>query len=299
MVHAQHFLQRALGDEPSAARTRAGADVEDVVGGADGVLVVLDDDDAIAQVAQLAHRGDEPVVVALVQADARLVEHVEHARQPGADLRGEPDALRFAAGERAAFAVEVEVAQAHFDEEPQPRGHFPDDLGGNLALGVRKFQLANERVRLADGQAAEITDVERAVGGGMRDAGCGMVIVRLGFQRNREDFRPQPRSPARRAGLGTHERLEPVFGQFALGGVEQVLHLGDQPIERLLQRGLLLLPSAFCLLPSTFSVAVPSRISTGSSPVPWKSACRNFSGNSANGRSIGASNPVASPRNTA
>ena len=41
----------------------------------------------------------EPVVVALVEADRRLVEHVEHADQPRADLGGQPDALRLAAGE--------------------------------------------------------------------------------------------------------------------------------------------------------------------------------------------------------
>jgi hypothetical protein len=49
------------------------------------------------------HEGlDQPAVVALVQPDRRLVEHVQHAREPGADLRREADALRLAAGERPA-----------------------------------------------------------------------------------------------------------------------------------------------------------------------------------------------------
>ena len=99
----------------------AGAEIEDVIRGADGVFVVLDDDDGIAEIAQPAERADEPVVVALVQADARLIEHVEAAREAGADLRREPDALRFAAAERAAFAIERKVAEADFDEEAQPR----------------------------------------------------------------------------------------------------------------------------------------------------------------------------------
>ena len=213
MVHPKHFLQRTLGDEPPAARTRTGADVENVIGGADGVLVVFDDDDAVAQVAQLAHGRDEPVVIALVEADARFVEHVEHARQPGADLRGEPDALRLAAGERAAFAVEIEVAQADFHEEPQPRRHLADDLCGDLAQGVAQFQLTDERVRLADGQVAEIPDVKRRM----------RIPAARRFERDGQDFRSQPRPTARRAGLRAHERLEPVLGQFALGGVEQVL----------------------------------------------------------------------------
>ncbi len=78
----------------AAVDAGAGADVDDVVGGQDRVLVVLDDDHGVAEVAQVPQRGEQAVVVALVQADGRLVEHVEHAGQAGADLRGEPDALR-------------------------------------------------------------------------------------------------------------------------------------------------------------------------------------------------------------
>jgi hypothetical protein len=48
----------------------------------------------------MLQRPEQPVVVALVQADRRFVEHVHHAGQPGADLRGEPDPLRLAAGQR-------------------------------------------------------------------------------------------------------------------------------------------------------------------------------------------------------
>ena len=39
---------------------------------------MLDDDDGVAQVAELFQRLDEALVVALVQADAWLVEDVEH-----------------------------------------------------------------------------------------------------------------------------------------------------------------------------------------------------------------------------
>ena len=49
-------------------------------------------------------RFEQPRVVALVQADRRLVEHVEHAGEARADLRGQPDALALAAGQRAGAA---------------------------------------------------------------------------------------------------------------------------------------------------------------------------------------------------
>src|SRR3954453_1400161 len=49
-------------------------DVDDPVGGMDRLLVVLDDDEGVAEVAQPHERLDEAAVVALVQADRRLVE---------------------------------------------------------------------------------------------------------------------------------------------------------------------------------------------------------------------------------
>ena len=94
-------------DDLAAVLPRARPDVDDVVGDADRLLVVLDDDHGVAEVAQPHQRVDEALVVALVQADRRLVEHVEHADEPAADLRREPDALRLAAGERARRAVEA------------------------------------------------------------------------------------------------------------------------------------------------------------------------------------------------
>jgi hypothetical protein len=70
----------------AAVLPRAGPDVDDVVGHRDRVLVVLDDDDGVAEVPQAGERVDETAVVALVQPDGGLVEHVEHADQTRADL---------------------------------------------------------------------------------------------------------------------------------------------------------------------------------------------------------------------
>ena len=100
-LRLQQVLERARHDDLAAVLARAGPDVDDVVGDPDRLLVVLDDDHGVAEVAQPHHRVDQPLVVALVQADRRFVEHVEHADEPAADLRREPDALRLAARERA------------------------------------------------------------------------------------------------------------------------------------------------------------------------------------------------------
>jgi hypothetical protein len=80
------LLRRAFGDHPAAVLAGAGAHVDHVVGHADGVFVVLDDDHRVADVAQAAQGFEQAVVVALVQADGGLVEHVHHAGEAGADL---------------------------------------------------------------------------------------------------------------------------------------------------------------------------------------------------------------------
>ena len=86
--------------------TGAGADVDHVVGGEDGVLVVLDDDDGVAEVAQPFQAVQQAIVVARMQSNARLVENVEHADQTAADLSREANPLRLAAAERGGGAVE-------------------------------------------------------------------------------------------------------------------------------------------------------------------------------------------------
>ena len=93
--------RRSPGDDLAAMYAGAGADVDDIIGGPDRVLVVLDHDHRIAEPAQAAQRVEEPRIVALVEADRRLVEHIEHAGEAGADLRSEPDALALAARQRA------------------------------------------------------------------------------------------------------------------------------------------------------------------------------------------------------
>ena len=52
-------------------------------------------------------RVEQLFVVARVQADGRLIEHVEHAAQIRAELRREPDALAFAAAQRLRRAAQA------------------------------------------------------------------------------------------------------------------------------------------------------------------------------------------------
>ena len=94
-------LDGACGHDLAAVDARARADVHDIIGAAHGILVVLDHDDRIAEVAEIFQRCDEFIVVALVQADGRLIQHVQHTRQSASDLGGQADALALAAGQGA------------------------------------------------------------------------------------------------------------------------------------------------------------------------------------------------------
>ena len=139
----------------------AGADIDDVVGGHNRVLVVLDDDDGVAEVAQVLERAEQAVVVALVQADGGLIQHVEHAGEAGADLRGEADALAFAAGQRARGAGHGEVIEADIDEELQTVADLLQDAGRDFGLlfceGLR--QVLEPDVGCADRHFRDFADV--------------------------------------------------------------------------------------------------------------------------------------------
>jgi hypothetical protein len=73
------FFDCSRGEEMAAEFAGAGAEVEEVVGGADDVGVVFDDEDGVAEVAEVLHDADEFGGVSGVEADAGFVQNVECA----------------------------------------------------------------------------------------------------------------------------------------------------------------------------------------------------------------------------
>ena len=129
-----HVVDRALRDHLAAEAAGARAEVDDVVGRLDGVRVVLHHDDRVAQVAQPAQGRQQTLVVALMQADARLVQDVEHAHEPRADLGRQPDALGLAAGERGRAAAQREVVETDIAQEAQAVHDLLQDRPGDLRV---------------------------------------------------------------------------------------------------------------------------------------------------------------------
>ena len=127
------FRRFSLREDFAALETCSGAHVDEVVGGADDVLVVFYYNHRISEIAESGHRGDEAGGVRGMEADGRLVEDVDHSAQAGTELGGELDALDFAAGEGAGGAVEREVIKADVFEEAEALF----DFGGEIAKRCR------------------------------------------------------------------------------------------------------------------------------------------------------------------
>ena len=128
--------RRGLGHDPTPLATAPRAKVERVVGRGDDVAVVLHHHHRIAEVAELAEGRDQAVRVAWMQADRRLVEHVEHAGEAAADLGRQPDPLQLAAGEAAGRPGHVEILQAHIHQKRHPGVEFTEQVAGDLSIGI-------------------------------------------------------------------------------------------------------------------------------------------------------------------
>ena len=192
---------------------RARAEVDQVVGGAHRALVVLDHDHRVAEVAQPLQRGDQPLVVALVQADRRLVEDVEHAHQRRADLGRQPDPLRLAARQRGRRPLQRQVADPDVVEEPQPLVDLTQDQPRDLALGLGQLELRQPLDRPVRRHARELVDPELA-------------------DLDRQRLGPQPRAVALRARPQRHVLLDLLARPVRVGLAVAPLEVAHDPLER-------------------------------------------------------------------
>ncbi len=191
---------------------RARPHVDEPVRGAHHLLVVLDDENGVAQILEPLERRDQPAVVALVQSDRRLVEDVEHPDQLRTDLGREPKPLRFAAGERLRGTVELEVADADVVQEGEPLADLLDDPMADQLLGRRQAELVEEAQRACHRHAGELVDRQPA------DRDC----EHLGLE-------PRPVAGAARA--EAHVLLDPLALLRRIRLPVAALERGDDPLE--------------------------------------------------------------------
>ena len=62
-----------------------------------------------------------------MESDGGFVENIKHSAKPRADLRREPNALAFAAGQRVGGPVEAQVVQPNGVEKLEAIPNLPND----------------------------------------------------------------------------------------------------------------------------------------------------------------------------
>ncbi len=149
---------------------------------------MLDDQHGVAPVAQELEQLGQPMHVARVESDARLVEDVHDVDQAAAEMLDELDALRLATGERVGLAVETEVVEPDVGHVLQTLDERADDrLAGRVG---HQSQHGDE---VADLHRCELRDV---------------VPVDLRTERRLA----QPGAPAQWARPLAQERLDLLLG---------------------------------------------------------------------------------------
>src|SRR5205823_5185660 len=95
-------------------------------------------------------------VIALMQTDRWLVEHIDHALQGATNLRRQANALRLATRQGGAGAIEIEIVEPHRLEERQALTHLFQNAYRDLLIARRQLQRVEKRLRIAHGQRAQL-----------------------------------------------------------------------------------------------------------------------------------------------
>ena len=161
---AEHFARGGMALEQrfvgafehyvTAVGTRARAEIHDVVGHADHLLMVLHEQHRVARIAQPLHGMLHELYVVVVQARAGFVEDVEYVGERRVDVFRNLAPLCLASRQRAHAAVEAEVAQSDFLKRCQAGAD-----GRLQVVGQRVADGGNPLVQLCDAHGACLSDV--------------------------------------------------------------------------------------------------------------------------------------------
>ena len=170
-----HLIHRAGADQCAAGFAALRAEVDDPVGGADDVEVVLDHHQRVAGGDEAAEGLQQLGDVVEVQARRRLVE--EEQRRPAfgvavGEVAGELEALRLAAGERRHRLAEAQVVEADVGERGEARQHVGTVGEESQCLGDGELQHLGDRLALhRDFQHLGAEALAVAVGAAQVDVG--------------------------------------------------------------------------------------------------------------------------------
>ena len=160
-----HHSRRAGGDHVAAMDAGARPHIDQIVGGADRILVMLDDDHRVAEIAQpLA--GSPAAGRCRAGAGRSTARRAHRARRSG---RSRSARRGGCAGSRRPTACRKRAQGQIFEpdviEESQPLIDFLEDALGDLALlrRQRAVQLGEPVDRLGDREIGDLADIEPAI----------------------------------------------------------------------------------------------------------------------------------------
>ena len=85
-------------------------------------------------IAKVFKRGQKPVIIPLVQADAWLIQHIKHALKAGTDLAGKANPLALPTRKRAGIARQGQIFEPDIIEKTKPFANFLQDRPGDGQL---------------------------------------------------------------------------------------------------------------------------------------------------------------------
>ena len=152
------FLRRPGCHDVTAAYAGPRTEVDHMVGRPDRRFVMFDDNDGIAQVAQMGQRLQQSLVVARVQSDRRFVEDVKDSDEAASDLAGQSNPLGLAAGERGGSPVEREVIETDVEQELEARTDFLEDFDSDCLLDRIESEFGEEGEGIGDGESSDFRE---------------------------------------------------------------------------------------------------------------------------------------------
>ena len=202
---ALHVLRRAGGDQLAAGVAAFGAEVDQPVGGADHVEVVLDDDERVARFEQLAERAHQLGDVVEVQAGGRLVEHEQRAllrQRAGALPRGSAPLRR---GSRRASGAAPRRPRA---SAPAGRAARTRGRRRRSAAAARTTSRSSRRTRTASATVRSSTSATESCATRRRHAALDLDVEDLGAEA-RPSQSGQRRYTSERNCISTCSKPEP------------------------------------------------------------------------------------------
>ena len=108
------LLRTAAADDRSAVVAAFGTEVDDIVGGFDHVEIMLDDENGVAVIDEAVEDVQQTGDIGAVQTCGGFIQDLDGiAGTAAGKLRGQFNALGFAAAERCGALSEFDIAESH------------------------------------------------------------------------------------------------------------------------------------------------------------------------------------------